>query len=309
MPKLSINDAAARIRDGGLVAFPTETVYGLGANALDPTAVQRIYDLKGRPATSPLIVHVASMDMAREIAAEWPPAADGLARKYWPGPLTLVLPKNVPPKTPAIPDIVTAGLPTVGIRMPNHPIALELIQKAGVPIAAPSANRFGELSPTTAEHVREAFGDQVDVLDGGPCRVGLESTVVAIENGVLKLLRPGMLSLAQDLELERPPAASTTGDPSPGMQPRHYSPRTPLLLVDGPKSVPGRTGAYLWRKKAGLVCHSVHMPSAPEEYAARLYAVLHELDGENLPWIAVEQPPDTPAWAAIRDRLRRAAAK
>src|SRR5580704_6389683 len=144
---LSIKDAADRIRAGGLVAFPTETVYGLGANALDAAAVQRIYDLKGRPATSPLIVHVASLDMAREIAAEWPPAADELARKYWPGPLTLVLPKNVPPKQPAIPDIVTAGLPTVGIRMPNHPIALELIQQAGVPIAAPSANRFGELSP------------------------------------------------------------------------------------------------------------------------------------------------------------------
>lgn len=297
----SISNAAARIREGGLVAFPTETVYGLGANALDGAAVERIYQLKGRPATSPLIVHVSSIAMAREIAAEWPPLAEELARRYWPGPLTLVVPKKT-----SIPAIVTAGLPTVGIRMPNHPIALELIEKAGVPIAAPSANRFGGLSPTTAAHVREAFGDAVEILDGGPSQVGIESTVVAIENGALQLLRPGMLSLG-DLESAAAPVGGA--DPSPGMQPRHYSPRTKLLLVDTPKAVPGRTGAYLWRKKSGLVCRSVHMPAEPEAYATKLYAVLHELDQENLPWIAVETPPDTPAWAAIRDRLRRASAQ
>src|SRR5579863_8141073 len=192
---LSISEAAAKIRSGGLAAFPTETVYGLGANALDAAAVQKIYELKGRPETSPLIVHVASVEMAREIVAEWPPLAEELARKWWPGPLTLVLPKR-----PSISDIVTAGLPTVGVRMPNHPIALELIREAGVPIAAPSANKFMGLSPTTAEHVRAAFGDAVEVLDGGPTRVGIESTVVAIEGGTLKLLRPGMISLG---ELER----------------------------------------------------------------------------------------------------------
>ncbi len=302
---LSIKEAAERIRAGGLVAFPTETVYGLGANALDAAAVARVFELKSRPETSPLIVHVASIDMAREIAAEWPPLAEELAQKWWPGPLTLVLPKK-----PAIPEIVTAALPTVGIRMPNHPLALELIEQAGVPIAAPSANRFGQLSPTTAQHVRAAFGDAVEVLDGGPCRVGIESTVVAIENGALKLLRPGMLSLGE-LESAAVPSESTApplgSHPSPGMHPRHYSPRTPLLLVDGPKSVLGRTGAYVWRKKSGLVCRSVHMPAAPAEYAAKLYSVLHELDRENLPWIAVELPPDTPAWTAIRDRLNRAA--
>ncbi len=304
---LSIKEAAEQIRSGGVVAFPTETVYGLGANALDAAAVQRVFDLKGRPNTSPLIVHVCSIDMARGIAAEWPQLAEELAQKWWPGPLTLVLPKKS-----AIPDVVTAGLPTVGIRMPHHPIALELIQEAGVPVAAPSANRFGELSPTTADHVRAAFGDDVAVLDGGPCRVGIESTVVAIENGALKLLRPGMVSISEleqavaQAGASRLPGAS---DPSPGMQPRHYSPHTPLLLVDSPKAVPGRTGAYVWRKKSGLVCRSVHMPAAPEEYAARLYAVLHELDQEHLPWIAVELPPDTPAWAPIRDRLQRAAAK
>jgi L-threonylcarbamoyladenylate synthase len=296
---LSIKEAAVKIRSGGLVAFPTETVYGLGANALDATAVQKIYELKGRPSASPLIVHVASIEMAREIVAEWPPLAEELARKWWPGPMTLVLPKKA-----VIPDIVTAGLPTVGVRMPNHPIALELIREAGVPIAAPSANRFMELSPTTAEHVRQAFGDSVDILDGGPAQVGIESTVVAIENGELKLLRPGMISLG---ELEAVAAQAGGSHPAPGMHPRHYSPRTRLLLVGHPCDLPDRCGAYVWRKKSGLTARSVHMPAAPGEYAAQLYAVLHELDQEGWPWIAVEAPPDTAAWAAIRDRLRRAA--
>src|SRR5580658_8491137 len=224
MTSLSIKEAAQILRDGGLVAFPTETVYGLGANALDAAAVHKIYELKGRPATSPLIVHVASIEMAREIVAEWPPIADALARRWWPGPLTLVLPKK-----PAIPDIVTAGLPTVGVRMPNHPMALELIEEAGVPIAAPSANKFMELSPTTAEHVRAAFGDAVEVLDGGPAQVGIESTVVAIENGELKLLRPGMLSLAQMESCAT--AHGNDAHPAPGMHPRHYCPRTRLVLV------------------------------------------------------------------------------
>lgn len=295
---LSISEAAAKIRSGGLAAFPTETVYGLGANALDAAAVQKIYELKGRPATSPLIVHVASIQMAREIVAEWPPLAEELAERWWPGPLTLVLPKK-----PAIPDIVTAGLPTVGVRMPNHPIALELIRQAGVPIAAPSANRFTGLSPTTAEHVREAFGDSVAVLDGGPATVGIESTVVAIEDGKLKLLRPGMISF-EDVERL---VLEGSAHPSPGMHARHYSPRTPLRLVCGPKELPDRRGAYVWYRKPGLVCRSVRMPAEADAYAARLYAVLHELDGENWPWIGVEAPPDTPAWAAIADRLTRAA--
>ena len=299
-----IKDAAAKLRAGGLVAFPTETVYGLGANALDAAAVQKIYELKGRPAASPLIVHVASIEMAREIVAEWPPLAEELARRWWPGPLTLVLPKKTPPNKPVIPDIVTAGLPTVGIRMPNHPIALELIREAGVPIAAPSANKFMGLSPTTADHVRAAFGDAVEVLEGGPSQVGIESTVVSIENGTLKLLRPGMISLG---ELESCAAQSGDAHPAPGMHPRHYSPQTRLLLVDHPCKLPDHCGAYMWRKKSGLTACSVRMPEKPDEYAARLYAVLHDLDHENWPWIAVEAPPDTPAWAAIRDRLQRAA--
>jgi L-threonylcarbamoyladenylate synthase len=298
---LSISEAAAKIRAGELVAFPTETVYGLGANALDAAAVQKIYELKGRPVTSPLIVHVASIQMAREIAAEWPPLADALARRWWPGPLTLVLPKK-----PVIPDIVTAGLPTVGVRMPNHPVALELILQAGVPIAAPSANRFTGLSPTTADHVRQAFGDSVAILEGGPAQVGIESTVVAIEEGMLKLLRPGMISLG---EIEQGAVEEDAAHPSPGMHERHYSPRTPVLLVAGPKALPDRLGAYVWVRKPGLVSRSIHMPADPKHYAARLYAVLHELDGEGWPWIGVESPPDAPEWAAIRDRLGRASGR
>jgi L-threonylcarbamoyladenylate synthase len=299
---ISISDAAETIRAGGLVAFPTETVYGLGANALDPAAVQKIFAMKRRPETSPLIVHVASVEMAREIVAEWPPLAEELARQWWPGPLTLVLPKKS-----LVPDNVTAGLPTVGVRMPNHPIALALIEQAGVPIAAPSANRFTELSPTTPDHVRAAFGDAVPVLEGGPCTVGIESTVVAIENGKLKLLRPGMISLG---EIERTAAQGAGAPhPSPGMHEKHYSPRTPLILVRGASELPDRTGAYVWRVALGPTARAVRMPLDAEPYAAQLYRVLHQLDAENWPWIAVEMPPDAPDWSAIRDRLQRAAGR
>ena len=183
-----IHKAAQLLRSGELVVFPTETVYGLGANALDPAAVRKIYALKGRPATSPLIVHVSSIEQARELASEWPEDAERLAREFWPGPLTIVIAKK-----PVVPDEVTAGLPTVGLRVPRHPVALVLLREAGVPIAAPSANRFTQLSPTTAQHVREAFGDDTPfLLDGAPCEVGLESTVIAVTKDGLEVLRPGM---------------------------------------------------------------------------------------------------------------------
>ena len=344
--KVSLDQAAALIREGRVAAFPTETVYGLGANALDAAAVAKIFEMKGRPSSSPLIVHVSSIGMAREIVAEWPHQADELARRYWPGPLTLVL-----PKLSAIPDIVTAGLPTVGIRVPAHDIAIRLIESAGVPIAAPSANRFMGLSPTTAEHVREAFGDEVPVLDGGACPVGIESTVVSIVDGKVTLLRPGMVSIGEieALTLGSPSvalgSASAIGEGcahphdkhgkdaahhidrdaphhmdrdaphhidrdsahlAPGMHPRHYSPLTRLFLVTGPQNLPDRCGAYLWRRKPGLTARSVRMPISPEAFARRWYSVLHELDGEGWPWIAVEAPPDKPEWAAIWDRLQRA---
>jgi L-threonylcarbamoyladenylate synthase len=298
---LSIKEAAEILRAGRLVAFPTETVYGLGANALDPVAVQKIFEMKGRPETSPLIVHVASVEMAREIVADWSPLAEELARQWWPGPLTLVLPKKS-----LVPDNVTAGLPTVGVRMPNHPMALALIEDAGVPVAAPSANRFTGLSPTTADHVRATFGDAVPVLEGGPCAVGIESTVVAIEGGKLKLLRPGMLSLG---EIEHAAAQAGEAHPSPGMHEKHYSPRTRLILVRGASELPDRTGAYVWRVALGPTARAVRMPLDAVPYAAELYRVLHQLDAENWPWIAVEMPPDAPDWSAIRDRLQRAAGR
>ncbi len=234
--------------------------------------------------------------MAREVVVEWPVLAQQLAERWWPGPLTLVLRKS-----PAIPDLVTAGLSTVGVRIPDHPVALELIRSAGVPIAAPSANLFMALSPTSAAHVREAFGESIAVLEGGPSRVGIESTVVAIEDGRLKLLRPGMISIG---ELEQATAPSDAAHPSPGMHQRHYSPRTPLHLVDQP---PEGQGGWVWYKTPAPSCvRSIQMPSDPAGYAAQLYATLHEFDHAGLDWIAVERPPDTPEWSAIQDRLRRA---
>lgn len=293
-----IQQAADLIRSGRLVAFPTETVYGLGANALDPAAIRRIFEAKGRPSTSPLIVHVSGIEMAMSLVASWPDSARRLAERHWPGPLTLVLPKR-----PVIPDEVTAGLPTVGIRVPAHPIALELIERAGVPIAAPSANRFTELSPTCAAHVRQSLGNRVDmILDGGSTPVGIESTVLSLAGHTPLLLRPGMISREEIEEITGPvellETASQGAHPSPGLHARHYSPRTPLLLVRGKPERAGR-GVYLK--------HGETMPAAPRDYAAALYATLHRLDSEGLDWIAVEQPPDEPAWAGIRDRLRRAA--
>jgi len=292
---VSLKQAAALIRAGKLVAFPTETVYGLGANALDAAAVARIFDAKGRPRTSPLIVHVDSLEMARGLASEWPAAAETLARRYWPGPLTLVVPKRT-----SIPDIVTAGLPTVGLRMPAHPLALELVRMAGVPIAAPSANRFTELSPTIAGHVPEGLADYV--VDGGPARVGIESTVLSLA-GAPTLLRPGVIPLTEIEALIGPVIAA--GDPaegahaSPGMHRRHYRPVTPLYLVERGERPPAECGAWL---RIGQ-----EMPADPMAYAAALYEMLHRLDAEGVGGIAVERPPDTPEWAGVLDRLRRAA--
>jgi L-threonylcarbamoyladenylate synthase len=301
-----VEKAAAILLSGGLVVFPTETVYGLGANALDPLAVRRIFQLKGRPATSPLIVHVGSVEQAKELAAEWPEAAERLAREYWPGPLTLVVPKRF-----IVPDEVTAGLPSVGLRVPRHPVALALLTAAGVPIAAPSANRFTKLSPTTAQHVRDAFGDQTPfLLDGGPCEVGIESTVIAVSKDSLEVLRPGMARVENALSPQQPTSAqesSGVAHRAPGQHPKHYSPRTRILLVsDGHLPADG-AGGYLYLQIEAKARVVRQMPSHPRAYAARLYATLHELDELELAWIAIEMPPPTAEWAAIRDRLTRAA--
>jgi L-threonylcarbamoyladenylate synthase len=295
-----IQKAAEIVRSGGLVVFPTETVYGLGANALDAAAVAKIYALKGRPATSPLIVHVGSVEQARELAAEWPAEAERLAREYWPGPLTIVVAKKA-----AIPDGVTAGLATGGRRMPRHPVALALLREAGVPIAAPSANRYTGLSPTTTEHVREAFGAETPfLLDGGPCEVGLESTVVAVTKDGLEVLRLGM-AMVKDASIADD--SGVGGDRAPGQQRKHYSPRTRVLLVSRGR-LPGKgRGAYLWLDYNAAAAMKKRMPGNATEYAAQLYDDLHELDRGKFDWIAVEMPPDSPEWAAVRDRLTRAA--
>lgn len=278
-----IERAAAIIRRGGLVAFPTETVYGLGANALDAVAVERIFKAKGRPPESPLIVHAADLEMARELTSEWPELADQWAHRYWPGPLTMVL-----KKAPHVPDRVTAGLATVGIRVPAHPVAQALIRAAQVPIAAPSANRFSQLSPTSAAHIDAGLAEMV--LDGGASEVGIESTVVSLVGERPVLLRPGVLRLdeAADSGGEVPEGAHA----SPGLHARHYAPRTPLYLDSAPSSGHG---------------YQLRLPASPVQAAHDLYAVLHRLDAEGYDWISVELPPRTAEWAAIHDRLRRAA--
>lgn len=286
--------AAELIRNGRLVAFPTETVYGLGANALDTQAVRRIYEAKQRPWASPLIVHVSDEAMARSVTAEWPDTAHQLAERFWPGPLTIVVKKAA-----IVPDLVTAGLDSVGVRVPSQPIALELIRCAGVPIAAPSANRFGQLSPTTAEHVRMSLGDRVEmILDAGPTQVGIESTVVSLRRNPPAILRPGMITpqeledatgLRWERELDMPHVSE-----SPGLQARHYAPRTPFYVLEPGAMRPAGKGRV------------IEMPADPGAYAAKLYAELHAADQQGWSWIAVEKPPETPEWAGILDRLRRA---
>jgi L-threonylcarbamoyladenylate synthase len=311
-----ITHAADHLRAGRLVAFPTETVYGLGANALDAEAVARVYAVKRRPPTSPLIVHIASTEMIPSLAVAWPEAARILTNKFWPGPLTLVVEKQ-----PAVPDIVTAGLPTVAARMPAHPVALALIRAAGIPVAAPSANRFTELSPTTVDHVRRSLGNDVDcILDGGPCQVGIESTVLSLAGRQPVLLRPGAISRT-DLEAVIGPIASaqevmpqmapTVAHPSPGMHARHYSPHTSLLLVSNGKLPAEGKGIYLQHtsRPSRADIKTIQMPAAPAAYATALYETLHQADEANADWIAVDQPPATPEWEAVQDRLRRAASK
>ncbi|MGA6986017.1 MAG: L-threonylcarbamoyladenylate synthase [Terriglobales bacterium] len=310
-----IDRAAQLIRAGRLVAFPTETVYGLGANALDAEAVARIYSVKRRPLTSPLIVHVSSTEMTKSLLADWPESAARLARAFWPGPLTLVLKKQ-----PQIPDIVTAGLSTVAVRMPAHPIAQALIRAARVPLAAPSANRFTELSPTTADHVRESLGSEVDlILDGGPCQIGIESTVLSLAGAKPILFRPGGIprtaleAIIGPVEIAHEPQAGA--HPSPGLHPRHYRPRTTLYLSSngklpdqGQEQELQEKGLYLRHRhppsRSTVTIHQ--MPESAADYAAVLYDVLHQADARNYNWIAVDLPPSTPEWEAIHDRLRRA---
>jgi L-threonylcarbamoyladenylate synthase len=312
-------EAASVLRGGGLVAFPTETVYGLGANALDASAVARIFAAKGRPAHNPLIVHVAEAVEVRRVAAAWPDEAARLAERFWPGPLTLVLRKQQ-----TVPDVVTAGGPTVAVRVPAHPVARALIRAAGVPLAAPSANRSTELSPTRAEHVLRGLDGRIEMLlDAGPTAGGIESTVLDLTSSPPRLLRPGLIGLAELASLIGPVSQvaasreSAHSLRSPGMLPRHYAPRTPLECIEA--GAAERIAALLREGKrlgwvpfgdAGPTPPGVRLgilPTDPVAYAAGLYAVLHELDAAGLDCIVVTLPPDTENWLAVRDRLRRAA--
>lgn len=316
----AIDEAAEILRRGGLVAFPTETVYGLGANALDASAVARIFAAKGRPSYNPLIVHVPNEAAARELASDWPESASRLARAFWPGPLTILLRKQG-----IVPDIVTAGLDSVALRVPAHPVALALLRATRRPLAAPSANRSMALSPTTAQHVARSLGERVDlILDGGPTMVGIESTVVDLRGDRPAILRPGLLGAREIEPVVGALAAPNepTGDaarPGPGMLDRHYAPRAQLrLFASGDAVSIAREATALAARGArvatlvldaspgGDAQEIVRMPGDPARYAQRLYATLHDLDEAEYDVVFVERVPEGDAWAGVRDRLERA---
>jgi L-threonylcarbamoyladenylate synthase len=328
----AVERAAEALRRGELVGLPTETVYGLAANALDREAVARIYALKGRPAENPIIVHVASRGMARELADEWPALADRLADEFWPGPLTLVVRRSA-----AIPDVVTAGGDTVGLRWPMHPLMPAVIHLTGFPLAAPSANLANQLSPTCAAHVASQLGDRLAlIIDGGDCNVGIESTVVDVTRGSPVILRPGMISEAAiqaaaarldsgpvlpPSAVDREEAPSRSGVlRSPGMLARHYAPRGRLIVWSwtdetelhqrltkaGIPPETARVIAYRQIPLSGRLPHIHVVPDDAEAYARALYGQLHACDDDGAEWIIVEEPPSSPQWEGIRDRLRRA---
>ncbi len=333
--------AARALREGKLVAIPTETVYGLGANAYDERAVARVFEAKARPTFDPLIVHIARIEDLNEVAREVPPSARALANALWPGPLTMILPKK-----PEIPDIVTAGLPTVAVRFPKHAIAQRIIALAGVPVAAPSANPFGYISPTTAKHVIAMLGDKVDfIVDGGPCDVGVESTVIDMTGTSPIILRPGGMALESieaiigNVSIQAQPGRSpgttntldTAGVPekglaSPGQTLSHYAPSTPLYLFDAdslPRSakeaeIPHPSVALVFDSIRAKELESYHIfehvvalaPSGDmREAAARLFSLLHEFDATGYEAIFAERVPEAGLGRAINDRLYRASKK
>lgn len=335
MTTAEIARAVEILRSGRLVAFPTETVYGLGADATNAEAVRRIFAAKGRPGTNPLIVHVADAAVARRYARVWPEEATELAERFWPGPLTIILPKQ-----PVIVDEATAGLDTVGLRVPNHPLALEMLRAFDGPVAAPSANRSTRVSPTTAEHVRQELGDAADfILDGGPCAVGIESTVLDLSGGRPAILRPGAVTREQIEEVIGPveigrgvEAGAGEAAKSPGQHLVHYSPRATTWWFEAGQweQVRAWCASNLAEKWAVVAITRelrlgrldrpkeakidaplredgiVRMPADPASYGRYLYATLRRLDEQGVATILIELPPDADEWAAIRDRLTRA---
>lgn len=314
-----IEKAAAILRSGKLVAFPTETVYGLGADAGNAAAVRKIFALKGRPADHPVIVHIARADDINHWARDIPADAWRLAEQFWPGPLTLIL-----KRAPSVSDLVTGGQDSVGLRVPGHPVAAKLLQVFGAGIAAPSANRFGRLSPTTAGHVREELGEAVDmILDAGACDIGIESTIVDLTRGSAVVLRPGKITAAQINAALSLTEGEFSESPVPGTAPRvsglrasHYAPQTPVVVLH-----PDLIEEFV-RRKAGVPVAVLARRSRPEntrtalwqvapatadDYARVLYASLRRLDASGCRMIVIEDLPQVPEWVAVRDRITRAA--
>lgn len=314
-----IAKAVEILREGGLVAFPTETVYGLGADANNPEALRRLYSLKGRPLDHPSIVHVTGTEALESWCRDIPDAAILLATLFWPGPLTLVLKKRK-----GVPDELTGGQDTVAIRVPSHPVALKLLSAFGSGVAAPSANRFGHISPTSATDVRGEFGDEVMVLDGGPCQVGIESTIIDLSAGRPRVLRPGMI-LEESInvalsEVGLAPKGETDSPRVPGSLPSHYAPHKPVELVESSSLQDAVSGLLNKGKTPGVLAYStssagygagpvsIQMSQSPAHYAFSLYRSLRELDGnEKVDFILIEEPPAKPEWVGIRDRVTRAA--
>ena len=318
-PSTSVVREATRVlRQGGRVAFPTETVYGLGARALDPEAVARIFTAKGRPANHPLIAHVLGVSDASALAARWSSLADELASRFWPGPLTLVVERAV-----GIPSVISGGASTIALRAPAHPVARALIAALGEPIAAPSANRYQSISPTQASHVASSLGSNVDmILDGGRSLCGIESTVVDLTGERPRILRHGAIPIGSirnvvDVEIATGPVASNSSRVSPGMDARHYAPKTKLVLVDRRDLIAdmclaegGSVGVMLCgvADRSFEASRVVELPADPELYARELFATLHDLDARGLKAVIVEAPPNDESWLAVRDRLVRAQA-
>lgn len=324
------------LREGGLVAFPTETVYGLGARADRAEAVRRIFEAKGRPSGNPLIVHVADRAAARSLAARWPDVAEALATAFWPGPLTLVVERHrargegepsqgeraaSEPGAIVVADEVAAGGSTLGVRVPAHPVALSVLQAAGVPVAAPSANLSTTISPTTADHVAKTLDGAVElILDAGPTGFGIESTIVDVTGPVMRVLRHGAIPMSAlaafgDLiDATAAAVATTERAPAPGMHAKHYAPRARALLVDPPllanevrsARARGLRAGAIERAPATVPPPNEALPADPEGYARALYAALHRLDDAACDLILIARVPDDPPWSAIRDRLHRA---
>jgi L-threonylcarbamoyladenylate synthase len=318
-----ISAAIERLRAGGVVAFPTETVYGLGADALNESAVRRVFALKGRPSNNPLIVHVSGPEMAAKLVREWTPDADALARMYWPGPLTMVLPRAASgAEKLRVPDVVTGGGETVAVRCPDHPVALALLFGLGSPLVGPSANPSGTVSPTMAAHVSEAFKpEDVLVLEGGPCRAGIESTVVDLSSTRARVLRPGLIGageiaavLGRPVEERGVQVSPDAAMPSPGMMARHYAPRTPARLFGSSELAGLLAGAagpcvvIAFERLPVIPPHKLMlMPSDAQDYAHLLYATLREADARAPRLILIQRPASADgAWGAILDRLMRA---